>query len=98
MGDVRQPQRCIGPDALPETTESLESLGIMLRQAPPRLPCQDTIELVASFLSRRSFSHGPRWKATAAYESSTVRKMRATPWQNVDRNTRDPCVFWPVHS
>jgi hypothetical protein len=43
MGDVRQPQRCIEPDALPESTESLESQGIMLRQAPPRLPCQDTM-------------------------------------------------------
>src|SRR5712691_12796568 len=47
---------------------------------------------------RRSFSHGPRWKATAAYETSTVRKMRATPWQSVDGNARDRCVFWLVHS
>src|SRR6266446_25497 len=49
-------------------------------------------------MSRRSFSHGPREKATAAYESSTVRKMRATPWQSMDGNARDRCVFWPVHS
>src|SRR5216684_4280905 len=55
-------------------------------------------ELVASFLSRRSVSHGPRCKATAAYESSMVRKMRATPWQSVDGNARDRGVFWPVHS
>jgi len=48
-------------------------------------------QLVASFLLRRSFSHGPRWKATTAYESSTVRKMRATSWLSVDGNARD-CV------
>src|SRR6266446_8167113 len=52
-------------------------------------------ELVASFLSRRSSSHEPRSMTTAAYESGAVRTMRTTPWQSVDGDARDRCVFGP---
>ena len=43
VGDVRQLQRGLEPDVLADTTESMESLGMMPRQAPPRRLCQDTM-------------------------------------------------------
>ena len=56
------------------------------------------IELVASFRSRRSFSHGPRCRATASYESGAVRKMVGFRGRVGGGNARDRRVFWPVHS
>src|SRR6266849_5672705 len=41
----------------------------------PRRTAYFHIKLVASFRSRRSFSLGPRWRATASYESGAIRKM-----------------------
>src|SRR6266446_10084256 len=52
-------------------------------------------ELVASFPSRRSFSHSSWCRAAASYESDAVRKMRAAPWQSMGENARDRCVFGP---
>jgi len=44
---------------------------------------QAKIELVASFPSRRCFSHGPRWKARGSYEGGAVRNMRGISAHNV---------------
>jgi DNA invertase Pin-like site-specific DNA recombinase len=43
------------------------------------------MELVASFMERRRCSHCPRGKATAVYESDTIRKMRGILSQPVGR-------------
>jgi hypothetical protein len=52
-----------------------------------------TRELVASFPSGKSFSHGPRREATAPYASSTVRKMWGTPWESgASMRVRAACV------
>ena len=49
-------------------------------------------ELVASFLSCRSFSCAPRWRASASYEHSAVRKRRAAPWQRIRERKRNKKV------
>jgi hypothetical protein len=51
------------------------------------------VELVASFLSHRSFSHGPRWRVTAADESSAVRNIYGAPWESGGGNARNGSVF-----
>ena len=56
------------------------------------------VELVASFRSRRSFSHWPRCMATASCESGAVRKMVGYRGRVWGRNTRDRRVFWPIRS
>src|SRR6266436_4565983 len=56
------------------------------------------IELVASFRSHRSVSHGPRCMATASYESGAVRKMVGLRGSVGDGNARDRRVVWPVRS
>jgi hypothetical protein len=56
------------------------------------------VELVASFRSRRSFSHWPRCMATASCESGAVRKMVGFRGRVWGRNARDRRVFWSVGS
>src|SRR5438132_13030018 len=58
-----------------------------------RMVYAPSLELVASFLARRSVSYAPRWRASAAYEHRAVRKMRAAPWQRMSENRRDRGVF-----
>src|SRR5437660_11601696 len=53
-------------------------------------------EVVASFRSRRSVSHGPRWMATASYESGAIRKMVGLHGSAGGGNARDRRVFWPM--
>jgi len=56
------------------------------------------MELVASFPSRRRFSHAPRWRAPASYERVAVRIMRAAPWQHMGENARARGVFLSTRS
>src|SRR5882672_4463456 len=55
-------------------------------------------ELVASFPSRRRFSHAPRWRAPASYERGAARIMRAAPWQHMGENARARGVFLSTRS
>jgi tetratricopeptide (TPR) repeat protein len=57
-----------------------------------------TYELVASFRSRRSVSHGLRCRTTALYESGAVRKMAGLRGRVGGGNARDRRVFWPIRS
>src|SRR3989442_2281827 len=52
-------------------------------------------ELVASFRSRRSFSHGPRCRAIVSYERGAVRKMVGLRGRVWGGNARDRRVFGP---
>src|SRR5438132_13851203 len=66
-------------DALPHYTEALlDVYGVWMTPVVRKI----ITELVASFPSRRRFSHAPRWRATASYERGAVRTMRAAPWQH----------------
>src|SRR5215831_13186571 len=49
---------------------------------------------MASFPQPRSFSYWPQEKATVAYESGVVRKMRRTPVYSLTQNVGDRRVFW----
>src|SRR5215831_4693062 len=54
----------------------------------------DLGKLLGSFPQPRCFSYWPQEKATAAYESGVVRKMRRTPGHSLAQNAGDRRVFW----
>jgi hypothetical protein len=51
-------------------------------------------ELVASFLSCRCYSYGPRWKGRGAYEGGALGTMRRLSWHNVGQACA--CSPWCV--
>ena len=59
------------------------------RHGPPH-----HIELVASFLSCRCCSYGPRWKVRGSYEGGALGKMRRLSWHNVGQACA--CSPWCV--
>src|SRR5712691_6804605 len=63
--------------------------------APQGKTNKSSHERVASFRSRRRCSLGPRWRATAPYESGALRKMMGLRGHVGGGKTRDRRVFCP---
>jgi len=72
--------------------------GSVLLGCPITLRLLLIVELVASFRSRRSVSHGLRGRATALDERRCGQQNGGTPWSRRGGMRVESRVFWPVRS